>query len=434
MGTIVSSVTVVEMTGPDTRMDRFGNRDAPANPLPVKCPHCTLPDLDDVASPYLLAKGFAAPAETAPAEVGNFLVRERVRNILEIVVPGECSFVPTSEKNSGKAIKDWWLAVPKRVIDMPGLSDRDDKRERCNKCKEPKLGYYFFDKNNRFIGLNRADYDGLDVFKARQWQATATREDFFNEANRSRKRDGGPLLEWSYEGLEPPPHSQRWTRINLNRRFFFSVRLEQLFKKAKVKGQLVRNLQFKDVKPMPEDLAWMDEKMNLLAQHMLVEGAGKASASAKTGAGAASKWFQSYLKKNAATKKPAEIDFAAIEKKQKLTLSQEYKDFITKVGPKSFEDVMEQEGFAAHVLAPNKIDFRGYRRGKMKGLLFDEESLAVDGVMFADTEHSDAFVFDVSQKDAAGNYPVFWYDHEGNTMEPFAPTFAECIRRFDQRN
>ena len=51
----------VEMTGPDTRMDER------ANPLPPKCAHCTMPELDAVANPYLLVRGFAAPAETAPA-------------------------------------------------------------------------------------------------------------------------------------------------------------------------------------------------------------------------------------------------------------------------------------------------------------------------------------------------------------------------------
>ena len=60
-----ASAGVVEMTGPDTRMDEG------ANPLPVKCPHCTMPDLDFVAEPYRLATGFTAPVETAPAEVGN---------------------------------------------------------------------------------------------------------------------------------------------------------------------------------------------------------------------------------------------------------------------------------------------------------------------------------------------------------------------------
>ena len=131
--------------------------------------------------------------------------------------------------------------------------------------------------------------------------------------------------------------------------------------------------------------------------------------------------------------KPPNDSFAAVEKKHKVTLPQDYKDFISVVGEKEFEDVMEQAGFSAFVVPPKQIDFRGYRRGKLKDLLGDEESLAVDGVMFAETEHGDAFVFDLAQRDAAGNYPIYWYDHEGNAMEPFAPTFAACIRRFAER-
>ena len=64
----------------------------------------------------------------------------------------------------------------------------------------------------------------------------------------------------------------------------------------------------------------------------------------------------------------------------------------------------------------------------------DEESRAVDGVLFADTDYGDAFVFDVSQKSPAGDYPVYWFNHEFATFEPFASNFAECVKRFAKRN
>jgi Ni/Co efflux regulator RcnB len=423
---------IVEMTGPDVRMDQFGNADRPANPLPVKCPHCTMPDLDFVAKPYLLAKGFAAPAETSLAEVGNFLVRERTRKILELVAPGACTFHPTAEKKSKKATP-WFLAVPANVVAVPGMPEHDEKRERCKKCNEPKLGYRSY-ANGQHIVRKAGVTAPVDIFKVKQWFAPHTAEDSLAGVNAYRKKHGVEPLDWSAYDLTPPPHPQRWTRDQLDRDLYFSVRLEQLLKKAKVKGQLVRLLVFEDVKPTVEDLAWIDEKMALLAKHKLVDGAaatsGKAAKSKKPSDSPVAKWFQQYLKKNAAKKQPAKIDIAAIEKKQKLALPQDYKDFIATVGPKSFEDVMEQEGFAANVLPPSKIDFRDFRRGKMKDQLGDEESLAVDGVMFADTDHGDAFVFDVSQRDASGNYPIYWHDHEGNVLEPFAPNFAACIKRF----
>jgi hypothetical protein len=40
-------------------------------------------------------------------------------------------------------------------------------------------------------------------------------------------------------------------------------------------------------------------------------------------------------------------------------------------------------------------------------------------------------VFDASKKNGGA---VYWYNHEENTVEPFAACFAECIRRFDQKS
>lgn len=86
------------------------------------------------------------------------------------------------------------------------------------------------------------------------------------------------------------------------------------------------------------------------------------------------------------------------------------------MGPTSFKDINETEGFVANVLPPTKLDFRAFRRGHVPEL--DDESAQVDGVMFTETEHGDCFVFDVSAK--RDNYPVFWFDHESSSMEPFA--------------
>ena len=94
----------VMMVGPDDQMDldMRGNFGKPANPLPIKCPHCTFRDLDYVGEPYLLAKGFSSPAEATSAVRGNFLVRERVKRILEVAVPGACTFFPTAELKGKK--------------------------------------------------------------------------------------------------------------------------------------------------------------------------------------------------------------------------------------------------------------------------------------------------------------------------------------------
>ena len=119
-----------------------------------------------------------------------------------------------------------------------------------------------------------------------------------------------------------------------------------------------------------------------------------------------------------------------MEKKNKLTLPQDYKDFISTVGLKSFADVCDMEGSTTSILPSQELDFKGYRRGKVPYLEGDDAE--VDGVMFAANDSGDCFVFDVSAK--GSDYPVYWYRHEENTMEPFAPNFAECIKRFAQKN
>lgn len=275
---------------------------------------------------------------------------------------------------------------------------------------------------------------GVDVFKSAEWYSRECAEDCFERACRTFV----PPLTWPqwikmtnligvHEKLVAPPHNERWTRLMLSRDLYFSIRLEQLFRRAKVKGQMVRLLYFKDLKPTPEDEAWVEEKLALLAKHGLAD-APKSSASQPAGS-VSQKWFKQFLKRNA-KKGNKSLDFATVEKKQKLALPGDYKKFIASAGSMTFEDIMETEGFTATVLPPAKLDFKGYRRDRIPEL--DEEQSQIDGVMFAETDHGDAFVFDISTK--GEDYPVFWHDHEQNTLEPFASNFAECIKRFSQKN
>ena len=406
------------MSGPDVTMDCLGNG-LPANKLPVKCSHCTFPDIDYVPKPYLLTKGLSSPAETSPAELGNFLVRERVRRMLETVLPGACTFYPSADQKTKKPLA-WWLAVPNYMLKTPIPKPHPPF---CPRCHEPKV--WSTAMGDVWAKMNHYNTDGVDIFKDLVWKSCGgTAEDDFEDTNRCRKESGLPPLRWSFPGLEPPSHSERWTRTMLSRDLYFTVRLEQLLKRAKVKGQLVRSGFFKNVKPTPEDEAWIEEKLKLLAEHGLVDEpkpAGKSSP--------AQKWFKQFLKKNAA-KKPKAVDCAAVEKKHKLTLPPDYRDFIATVGPKSFADVNDMEVSTTTILLPEQLDFKNYRRGKVPYLEGDDAE--VDGVMFAANDGGDSFVFDVSAK--GNDYPVYWYRHEENTMEPYAPNFAECIKRFVQKN
>jgi hypothetical protein len=146
-------------------------------------------------------------------------------------------------------------------------------------------------------------------------------------------------------------------------------------------------------------------------------------------ANSAPKWFEQFPNRHARkVRKP--VDFAAVEQKHKLTLPQDDQDFIATVGPKYFADVRDMEGSTTTVLPPQKLDLKTHRRGQVPHLEGDDAE--VDGVLFAVNDGGDCFVFDLSAR--GGDRPVFWHRHEENTLEPFAPKFAECIKRLAQRN
>ncbi|HTL30839.1 MAG TPA: SMI1/KNR4 family protein, partial [Tepidisphaeraceae bacterium] len=233
------------------------------------------------------------------------------------------------------------------------------------------------------------------------------------------RQSGSPPMQWSYQ-VPPPTHSQRWTRTNLKRDLFFSVRLWELLKRAKVKGQLVRLWAFEDVKPSVDDEAWIKEKL------ALINGAPvKRSKPAARSSG--DHWFAEFLQKNGPKRKLPKPAFAAIEKKAKIKLPRDYKEFIATVGPRSFDNVMQQEGYTANILAPGKLDTTQFRRAKLKKLLNGEAP--IDGVLFASANNGDAFLFDIARPARGDSLAVWYLDHEAHTLEPFAGSFAECIER-----
>jgi hypothetical protein len=200
-----------------------------------------------------------------------------------------------------------------------------------------------------------------------------------------------------------------------------SVRLEALLKRLKVVG--VQRISAYKEKPSPADLQWVDRQLAALAE--------KGLAAAPAGDADAGRWLDQYLRK-AAKKKPVAADFDAFEKKHGVTLPDSYKRFITTIGRKTFRNVDEEEGFDVTVLPPSKLELSGDWLIDAGDL--DEESAKVKGLVFGSTDHGDCFVFDLADKgESKGNgadYPVFWYQHEMNLYEPYAPTFAACVKRF----
>lgn len=227
----------VEIVGPDRRMDQKGNFDAPVNPLPIKCQRCKFVDLDFIPEPYVLYKGIDNPVEIAPAEVGNFLVRERVRKILEIAAPGQCSFHSTQDSKT-KQPTPWLLAVPKE-LHSTGTVKQSIKR--CPECSEPSSAH-----GTQYEKRYQVSSSPFEIFKSRNWISI---------------------------GEKAPDYSQKYFRdcvdhrhaLALDRELYFSVRLEMLLKKLSVRG-MCRSIAFA-AKPTAEDLEWVQEKL-CMVEHL----------------------------------------------------------------------------------------------------------------------------------------------------------------------
>lgn len=175
----------------------------------------------------------------------------------------------------------------------------------------------------------------------------------------------------------------------------------------------------KPTQPDKDEAAWIKEKLQVLvASGIPLHAEGTLSDED-------ARWFRDYIKSHCA-KVVSTFDIKSPEKRLEFKLPKSYIEFVTKVGPMSFEDVDEQEGFTARVLAPDELDAERYRAGALDAA--DDETNAVDGVMFASTEHGDCFCFDVQK--GKKEFAVLLFKHEYNCFEPYAENFAECIKRF----
>lgn len=347
----------LRMVGPDDQMDRDGGHLAPLNPLPVACPACKRLDLDGVQSPYALGKKIESPVDFAPAVAGNFLVRESLKRVLEVVAPELCRFYPTIHRRT-KQPTPWWLAVPQYA-----QPTADPAGKKCPKCRQPRAWSNVPDATENPISKH-------EVFKAHNW--------------------------WSDD----------------ERNLYFSVRLETLVKKLGLRG-MVRSYDCRQ-EPTSDDLAWVNAKLKLLKP-------AKGAASCADDAKAVNAWFKNYLKTKAKAKVAAH-DFATVEKEHKLGLPKSYKDFISTVGSKSFNDIDGEEGFRATILLPKKL---GFEDCSEEGA---DDNEAFKGILFAVTDHGDGFYFDTTR--GKPDYEVRKHNHEEHTFEPYTKTFAECIKRF----
>ncbi len=364
----------VQISASDNRMDCRDMFDDPINPLPRKCATCGFPDLDFIPQPYFLVRSRTmSPNELALGENGNFFVRDRIRRVLELLAPGQCIYYPTSFKGTSET-SPWFLAVQSHqavtAIVKPSIP-------RCEACCEPRFAH---------PGTHWCEFEDwtgnsdCEVLKSATWGS-----------------------------------SERGWDLWICRELFLSIRMLHLFKKIKAKGFYEATCQ-KPVAPNKEESAWIKEKI------LLLEASGIPSHAAGTVSNQDAKWFQDYLKPHH-REVQVDWDIKAIEKQFKTKLPKSYVDFVRSVGPMSFENVDEQEGFTATIRSPDELGVEGYADE-----FDDEESKAVNGLTFATTDHGDCFCFDV-QKDKK-EFAVVLYKHEENFFEPYAENFAACIKRF----
>jgi len=353
----------------------------PINPLPRKCAKCGFPDLDHVPQPYFLVKSRTmSPNELALAENGNFFIRTRVRRVLDLVAPGHCTYLPTCFKGTSEETP-WLLAVPNHQVVTAKV---DPTIPRCAACAEP-----------------RSAHPGT------QWSESL----FGNQAS-----GAGWTADSNFEVLKSSTwgSSERGWDQWISRDLYLSVRLLHLLKKIKAKGFYEATCQ-KPVAPDKEESAWIKEKLQLLDAN------GVPFHAAGTLSDEDAKWFRRFLTAHARQVESA-WDIKAVEKRVKAKLPKSYVDFVNTVGPMSFENIDEQEGFTVSILPPIEL-VEGYADE-----FEDEESLAVNGLTFATTGHGDCFCFDVQK--GTKEYAVFLFKHEYNLLEPYAENFAQCIKRF----
>jgi hypothetical protein len=194
-----------------------------------------------------------------------------------------------------------------------------------------------------------------------------------------------------------------------------SVRLFHLLKKIKAKGFHEATCQ-KPVSPTKEEATWIDEMLER------IKAAGIPFHAQGTLSDEDARWLRGYIKTHSRESK-SDWDIRSVERRVQAKLPKSYLDFISAVGPASFENVDEQEGFTVAILTPDNLELEaGYAEFE------DEESKAVNALTFAATSHGDCFCFDVQK--GRMEFAVVLYKHEGNFFEPYADNFAACIKRF----
>ncbi len=367
----------VRMMGSDTRLDQKG-ADTSLNTWPA-CGRCGYPDLSVPPSPYLLnGSRVATPKECMSADAGNLLVRPRVADILQLVAPGSCDYYPTVDSRTGGPTP-WRLAIPRY-----GLRNAApiSAAPRCGYCGNVRGD---FEEPFLFIPSIAVDVPEYDILQSSLHVAA-----------------GRCIAAWILRDLH------------------FSCRLRRLFKALKIKD-LHPGMGGDDMSLLPAEKAWVKEQL------ARIEAAGIPIVPRGTLTAADRKWFNAWLRKGPCGF--ALKNYSALQKKHKFKIPRAYLDFLEAWGPRKFTDVEGQ--FDVTTLDPLDFEYRLFRRHSRDHSV-DPENTDVDGIGFAHNGCGDFFVMDVSAQ--SRDYPILYFDHELNCLDPYADTMAECLRRFTRND
>jgi hypothetical protein len=377
-------------------MDVSGE-DKRANILPPSCPHCTFPDLDQFPNPYLLSKGIDSPSELGEVASGNFVVRPRAQAILQHVIPGQLEFLPTAHFKT-RLPTPWSLAVPKLKIKTHNIKPTV---RLCTLCGEPEAAHA-----SRYISTVPLGMIDADVYYTRDWTSSEkTYEDSHNRWARAFAKD---------QVINFPEH--QWTRLNISRNHFLSIRLVTLLKQLEIGKWTSSSLYYdKPITPDSADLQWVNEKIASLPPEFLQPQPSSSKVSHT--------WFDKHVS-SGKSKLKSPLVFSQPESRWNFALPESYKAYITKRAGHVYKDVDEQEGFNVSIYTPDQLETL---------ISFEpNEAFGPDPIFiaFCDNGHGDQFVFHVNTKPKNTEYPIYYYDHETNSLEHYANTFPECIKQF----
>jgi hypothetical protein len=193
------NIRLTAICSSDRRMDILDTHkmlDTPVNTYDVSCQMCSFPNIDKLPEPYYIAKGrdFSG-IEVMEADLGNLFVSNRVKKILEILCPDQCTYKKTFIHQTGIPTK-WWLAIPNTMV-INGEVQENIKR--CTACNQPLHAH---PRTQYKFWLHELEASA-DIAKASNWHSTDEHD---------------------------------WRNWWIARDIFLSLRLSSLLKKISAKG------------------------------------------------------------------------------------------------------------------------------------------------------------------------------------------------------